>query len=140
MNQTQKKFLLTVLLITTPVVGGLAYLLLFSVVIGPLFLDNFGKLPSQILTSFFTLLAMALYWKMVLRENLKKKYGIRTENETAFNRKWLLLLFSVLAFAMAPFGFAGMLESRGNGMLPPLWGGNLCLGAGISLLYFYFCR
>ena len=50
-----------------------------------------------------------------------------------------MLLMAVLAFAMAPFGFAGMLEGRGGeGALPPLWGGGLCVGSGVILLYGYF--
>jgi hypothetical protein len=48
------------------------------------------------------------------------------------------LLWAIVAFLLAAFGFAGMLEGRGGGLMNPLYAELLCFALGCMFLYFYF--
>ncbi len=139
MNRKQKIFLSCCLLLIAPIIGFIGYLLLSTLLL-PFLENSLSEFTTRAIIICLTLVLVFFFLRLFLHDmaeiNILVSKGEFSERYKSNRRKWLLS-FSLLSFAMAPFGFAGMLEGRGGEALSPIWGGGLCLVIGIILLLFY---
>lgn len=110
-------------------------------ILGPILIEKIGELYTKLVVILIAFVAIIGFLHFTRNENEPESRIASKSNRlsgTEPKRRYHLLIMAIMAFIMTPFGFAGVLESRGHGYLPPLWGGSLCLISGIFLLYSYF--
>ena len=115
------------------------YLMVMTIA-GPILVDKIGAAHTRIAAISITFVLVWVFVYLLRNKNepiRKMNPDINGFGGGKPRRRYRLLCFAVMAFLMTPFGFAGVLESRGGGYLPPLWGGGLCLASGIILISLY---
>ena len=66
--------------------------------------------------------------------------GLENARMGAIKSKKGYLIFAILSFILSVYGFAGMLEGRGENELNPMYAGIMCFCIGCLFLYFYFSK
>jgi hypothetical protein len=118
----------------------LSYLITLTI-IGPILIAKIGALYTKAFGILIASVVFNVFLGSAPYENNHESRIVPKSNRLSGGkpkRKFLLLFFAAMSFLMAPFGFAGVLASRGHGYLPPVWGGTICLISGIFLLYSFF--
>ena len=118
----------------------LCYLIAMTI-FGPILIEKIGGLYTKLVVMVIALAVLIGFLHFTRNENDHSSRIDRNTNRLSGSEpkgRYGLLIMAILAFIMTPFGFAGVLETRGSGYLPPLWGGSLCLISGVFLLYSFF--
>jgi hypothetical protein len=134
MNQSQKIFGFCYIVFITPIIGVGAYFFL-SVVFGPFLIERIDEIPFNITILILIFGLIGVFWRSLLK--IKEKPN-KIEKDNKFRSRWPLFM-SLLAFIMAPFGFAGLLDFRGGHISQPYSGG-FCILTGLLFLISYFKR
>lgn len=115
---------------------GLFGYLISSCIIGPLIIDVAGETITKIFHVIITIVFIGLHCLNQSHKTHQEATNPKPEDKlNQSSKKQYLLVLSILALIMAPFGFAGMLEFKQGRELSPLLAGLLCLGSGLLLLY-----
>ena len=140
MNSNRKNLVFVGQLALALLMAILCYLIAMTI-LGPILIEKIGELYTKLVVMLVVLAVFIGFLHITRNENestLRIDSNPNRLNGGEPKRRYGLLIMAIMAFIMTPFGFAGVLESRGHGYLPPLWGGSLCLISGVFLLYSYF--
>lgn len=121
-----KKALILIYAFTAPFILILGYFIML-VIVGPIVIDALGVLNTKLIAFFLSVLILMGYGKYIFTDNVPQKIPGK-------NRKIRDIILTCVCFALAPFGFKGLLMYRG-GTLTPGFGGSLCLLFGVYFLY-----
>ncbi|MEH0019376.1 MAG: hypothetical protein V6Z89_06975 [Desulfobacter sp.] len=130
MVNKEKKALILIYAFTAPFILILGYFIML-VIVGPIVIDALGVLNTKLIAFFLSALILMGYGKYIFTNNVSQKVSQKISGK---NRKIRDIILTCVCFALAPFGFKGLLMYRG-GTLTPGFGGSLCLLFGVYFLY-----